>query len=227
MDDLSLRDFDGCCRLFPLPGVVLFPHAVLPLHIFEPRYRQMTEHALASDKLVAIVQVRPDADWSGEREPEIESVACLGKIIQHERLPDGRFNFLLQGRKRVRIVNEVATEALYRVAEVELLEDEPRTGDDGSWRTYLTEVYRDIARHTESTHEELEALLREEPPLGVVTDLLTQAFGLPPNLKQALLAEVRVERRAQALLSILRQVVSQLDAQMGLTRPNPSPFSDN
>jgi Lon protease-like protein len=227
VDDLGIRDFDGRCRLFPLPGVVLFPHSVLPLHVFEPRYRQMTEHALASDKLIAIVQVRRDADWSGESEPELESVACLGKILKHERLPDGRYNILLQGRKRVRIVREVPTEALYRVADVEVLEDVAPPVGERTWRADLIEVYRVVARRTDSSQEELESLLSEPPPLGVVTDLLAQAFGLPPSLKQALLDEVRIERRALALLSILRQVVAQLDAEIGVTRPNQPPFSDN
>ena len=61
-DDFDLKDFTNVCRLFPLPGVVLFPHAVLPLHIFEPRYRQMTEDALATDRLIAIVQLRPTTE---------------------------------------------------------------------------------------------------------------------------------------------------------------------
>ena len=60
----DLTDFSNRCRLFPLPNLVLFPHAVLPLHIFEPRYRQMTEDALAGDQLVTIVQIKPKAPGS-------------------------------------------------------------------------------------------------------------------------------------------------------------------
>src|SRR3954465_12071673 len=106
--DYDLRDFANVCRLFPLPKVVLFPHAVLPLHIFEPRYRQMTEDALAGDRLITMIQIRPRSEGETWREPvEIEEVGCLGRIIQHERLADGRFNMLLLGRKRVRILREL------------------------------------------------------------------------------------------------------------------------
>ena len=84
-----------------------FPHVILPLHIFEPRYRQMTQDALDGDQLVTIVQACPADKENPWVEPvPIAHVACLGKIIQHERLPDGRFNMLLLGCKRVRLVRE-------------------------------------------------------------------------------------------------------------------------
>src|SRR6516164_9969292 len=95
-NDIDLRDFDRVARLFPLPGLAMFPHVILPLHIFEPRYRQMTEDALAGDRLVTMVQIRPSVKGSRWVEPvPIMEVGCLGKIVQHERLADGRFNFLL------------------------------------------------------------------------------------------------------------------------------------
>src|SRR3954465_73596 len=122
--DHDLKDFANVYLLFPLPRVVLFPHAVLPLHIFEPRYRQMTEDALLGDKLVTIVQWRAPFPTEPGGEPDLEEIACLGRILQHERLPDGRFNFLLLGRKRVRLGREIPGGKLYRLAEAEILEDE-------------------------------------------------------------------------------------------------------
>src|SRR3954471_24650376 len=120
-DPHELDDFDKVCRLFPLPHVVFFPHAVLPLHIFEPRYRQMTEDALAAgDKLITIVQLRGDQPGPGFGEPAVAAIACLGKILQHQRLPDGRFNFLLLGLARVKLTREVPSEKLYRLAEAEV-----------------------------------------------------------------------------------------------------------
>src|ERR1700722_7371434 len=110
----ELYEFSNRCRLFPLPDVGLFPHAVLPLHIFEPRYRQMTEDALARDKLVTIVQWRAPFPTEKGAEPALEEIGCLGRILQHERLPDGRFNFLLLGRKRVRLGREIPGDKLYR-----------------------------------------------------------------------------------------------------------------
>ena len=123
--DSELRDFSNQCRLFPLPDVLLFPHALLPLHIFEPRYRQMTEDALSGDRLVTMVQIRPAFPGSPWLEPvPIMDVGCVGKIVQYERLPDGRFNFLLLGCKRVRLKREIPSDKLYRIAEAEIMEDQ-------------------------------------------------------------------------------------------------------
>src|SRR6516162_1515926 len=119
-DDMSaLANFGGTARLFPLPNVVLFPQVVQPLHIFEPRYRQMTADALADDRLIAPVLLRPgwEADYEGQ--PAIYSVLCLGRVVAEQRLPDGRFNLLLRGLSRCRIVQELPGEKLYRSARVE------------------------------------------------------------------------------------------------------------
>ncbi len=90
-DDVSpLADFTGVARLFPLPNLVLFPHVMQPLHIFEPRYRQMTADALTSDRLIAVVLLRPgwEAEYPGR--PPINPVACLGKIVAEQRLHNER-----------------------------------------------------------------------------------------------------------------------------------------
>src|SRR3954469_23524918 len=100
----SLAGFGGYARLFPLPNNVFFPHVMQPLHIFEPRYRQMTADALEDDKLIALVLPRPGWEESYSGKPAIHAVACLGKIIAEQKLDDGRFNLLLRGVRRVRIM---------------------------------------------------------------------------------------------------------------------------
>src|ERR1700722_7272376 len=139
----ELYEFSNRCRLFPLPDVVLFPHTLLPLHIFEPRYRQMTEDALAGDQLVTMVQIRPVVKGAPWVEPvPIMDVGCLGKIIQHERLANGRFNFLLMGCKRVRLKGETSNAKLYRIAEAEIIEDEEADPAFESCRDELIELFR-------------------------------------------------------------------------------------
>src|SRR5262249_6167709 len=98
-----LANFGGTVRLFPLPNVVLFPQAIQPLHVFEPRYRQMTADALASDRLITLVLLQPgwETDYAGT--PEICSVACVGQVVADQGLPDGRYNLLLRGLRRARI----------------------------------------------------------------------------------------------------------------------------
>src|SRR5437588_12933760 len=101
-DDVpELSEFGGIARLFPLPNLVLFPALVQGLHIFEPRYRQMTADALDGDRLIVLALLRPgwEADYAGQ--PRIFPVACLGRIITEQRLVDGRFNLILRGLRRM------------------------------------------------------------------------------------------------------------------------------
>ena len=106
--ELDLQDFSNLSKLFPLPNFVMFPHVIVPLHIFEPRYRQMTADALAGDKLVTMIQIRQPEKGKQWAEPvPLEDVGCLGRIIKHDRLADGRYHILLLGLKRVRLRQEV------------------------------------------------------------------------------------------------------------------------
>src|SRR6476659_10233051 len=108
--------------IFPLPNVVLFPEVSLPLHIFEPRYREMVSDALAGDRPIGMVLLRPG--WGDEYEgrPAVYDVGCVGVISHHERMPDGRYNLVLQGVDRVRLTGETH-ERSYRRAFIEALGD--------------------------------------------------------------------------------------------------------
>lgn len=202
-DDIDLKDFGGISRLFPLPGVVLFPHVVLPLHIFEPRYRQLTEDALAGDRFITLVQIPPGCGETGGVEPEIEAIGCLGRILECERLPDGRFNYLLLGRKRVRILGELKSSTLYQQARVELLEDIDPGPRASRYRDALVAHFRARVASLGPIDPDLEHILHCELSLGVLTDILAHALGPPLALKQQLLAERRVEERAKVLCQLL------------------------
>src|SRR5438874_1368219 len=93
--------------LFPLPNVVLFPRAVLPLHIFEERYKAMTADVLRGRKRIAMALLQAGWEKSYYGAPAIEPVVCVGTILSHERLADGTYNFLLQGETRAQITREV------------------------------------------------------------------------------------------------------------------------
>src|SRR5436190_22730846 len=86
----------GVVPIFALPNVVLFPRAVLPLHIFEERYKTMTADALLGDKRIAMALLKPGWEKNYYQRPDIEPVVCVGRILAHERLAEGRYNFLLQ-----------------------------------------------------------------------------------------------------------------------------------
>lgn len=230
-DDFDLRGFSNRCRLFPLSRVVLFPHAVLPLHIFEPRYRQMTEDALATDKLVTIVQLQNapgPASNPGLGLPAIESVGCIGRILQHERLPDGCFNFLLLGRKRVRLTREIPSDKLYRIAKAEIIDDlDDESDSDEPHRAELVALFRRIFERHNEVDPYLAALLENQQPMGILTDIIAHALGLPPIVKQRFLDEPRVGHRVEALRTILRQAVERDSQTQPAPKPFPPPFSVN
>src|SRR5438067_904701 len=92
--------------LFPLPNVVLFPNVFLPLHIFEPRYREMVGDALESDRMIGMVLLRPGWNRDYEGHPPVYPIGCSGVITHVERQADGRYNIVLRGVERFRIVDE-------------------------------------------------------------------------------------------------------------------------
>src|SRR5579864_6170441 len=110
--------------IFPLPNVVLFPNVFLPLLVFEPRYREMVADAIASDRLIGMVLLRPGWNRDYEGRPPVYPIGCSGVITHMERLPDGRFNIVLRGVERFRIVEEDWSRS-YRRAVVEPLGDTP------------------------------------------------------------------------------------------------------
>ena len=218
----ELWDFSNVARLFPLPGVVMFPHSVLPLHIFEPRYRQLTEDVLGDDRLVTIVQVRQPVRLITPGAPILEDVGCLGRIIQHERLSDGKFNYLLLGMKRVRLDREIPSGKPYRTAEATLLENEydlDDVPDDRlARRAELADLFLKVFSLLHRVDPDLKHLL-DTGSEAVLTDIVAHACNLPIELKQCLLAETRVNRRAVTLLSELRMIVAS-----GGNPPRPGRF---
>ncbi len=108
--------------LFPLPGTVLYPGLQLPLHIFEPRYRALISDALARDRRIAMIQPRTSLQVTGREEgAPLFRVGCVGKIAQFEALDDGRYNVVLEGEARFRILREIDAATAFRQVEAELL----------------------------------------------------------------------------------------------------------
>ncbi len=106
--------------IFPLTGVLLYPGLQLPLHIFEPRYRAMVTDALARDRRIGMIQPQRPEDNA-----PLFTVGCVGKIADVEALEDGRFNLVLEGEARFRLVRELEVITPFRQIEAELLEDPP------------------------------------------------------------------------------------------------------
>jgi uncharacterized protein len=110
--------------LFPLPNVVLFPHASLRLHIFEDRYRAMTRDILAGERFLAMGLIVESASPADER-PAVERIAGVGEVVMAHELPDGRFNLVVRGHARVRIDEELASDLPYRLVGATVVPDLP------------------------------------------------------------------------------------------------------
>jgi Lon protease-like protein len=221
-DPTTLADFKGTARLFPLPNLVLFPQVVQGLHIFEPRYRQLMADALSTDQLITLVLLKPgwEADYDGT--PAIETVACLGRVTWHETLPDGRYNLRLRGLARVRIVEEIPTNRLYRSARAELMPEFAPT-DLGTLRDHRRALAEAVLPRFDDgpARRQLQELFDGEMPLGQVCDVLAYALPLPLEVKQSLLAEPHADRRVVALVDALRTSAARAE------RPFPPSFSAN
>jgi Lon protease-like protein len=141
--------------VFPLPNVVLFPHAFVPLHVFESRYRTMVRDAIAGERLIALALLQPgwESDYDGS--PAYHDLGCLARLEEVEWLPDGCYDLRILGLSRVRL-GAVAREYPYRAVRVELLPEAPYTEDDPvvrSERRVLLDLYRRLAGRPERQAE--------------------------------------------------------------------------
>jgi uncharacterized protein len=188
--------------LFPLPNVVLFPNVFLPLHIFEPRYRQMVTEALAGERMIGMVLLQPGHEDEYEGAPPVYGVGCAGLITHVERLGDGRFNIVLRGLERFRIVREdpPTPQTLYRRAQVvPLSEISPRPGDA---------VLKDARQKLEAMLSPLFSgtaarSLPQQMPDDELINALAQYLELEPIEKQALLERDGALARCHSLLELL------------------------
>jgi Lon protease-like protein len=190
--------------LFPLPNVVLFPNVSLPLHIFEPRYREMVSDALDGDRIIGMVLLRPGWERDYDGRPPIYPVGCAGLITHAERHPDGRYNIVLRGLEKFRVKSE-DDHRLYRVAEIDTLL-EP-----------LTDADRSVMR---AERRRLEALLVPQPegrgvdpkvppsmPDEDLVNTLAQYLELETVEKQALLERDGLLARCRSLIELLEMKV--------------------
>ena len=191
--------------LFPLPNVVLFPNVFLPLHVFEPRYREMTAEAIGSDRMIGMVLLRPGWEDDYERQPPVYTVGCSGVITHHEKLADGRYNIVLRGLERFRIVREDHSRS-YRRAVVEPLVECTLASDD---RAAIRHQRSKLETMLKPAVERAGADLRIPPAMNDedLVNALAQYLDLEPLEKQALLEHDSLRTRAQSLVELLEMKV--------------------
>jgi uncharacterized protein len=189
--------------LFPLPNVVLFPNVFLPLHIFEPRYREMVADAAASDRMIGMVLLRPGWERDYEGRPPIYPIGCSGVMTHVERLPDGRYNIVLRGLERFRILEE-NHERSYRRADVEPLHERPLSRDDRDViRAHRTKLETMLAPAIIGGDAKIPSAMSDED----LVNALAQYLDLEALEKQALLEQPCLRSRAASLVELLEMKI--------------------
>jgi len=198
-----LATFPREVPVFPLAGVVLFPGAVLPLHVFEPRYRRMLADAQAEDGLIAAALLKDCDAGEYERAPPFHETVCVGHVLHAESLPDGRSNIALLGLSAARAYAAPSTRP-YRTARVELLPERPEPGRDFDRRlaTAFGRTSTSSAGITDLRDRLAEILPSEKLPSALVNTCALTAPLFPMD-KLTLLEERSLDRRLDRLLELL------------------------
>ncbi len=189
--------------VFPLANTWLYPGVVLPLHVFEPRYRQMIEDSLDGPGRLVIGTIIEGHDQSQSGAPPIYAMAGLGEIGRHEKLEDGRFHVLIAGLCRVRIL-EVPSDRLYRKVRIEpVVETGPTSESSSSLKEELTRAV--LLVNEELPEDKLDTL-----PVGPLADLLTAHIDVERPVRQEIFETLDAGERA-------RRALDEFEAEKGRT----------
>ena len=196
--------------IFPLPDVTFFPHTLMPLHVFEARYRVMVMDALERDRKLAVVRLQPGYEATYAGKPAVHAVGGLGEIVSCERLATGRYNILLRGECRVRIEQELPTDTLYRVVRARRLVDGEAAGDAAAALARIRAACRTLLGALARPADLLDTALADGQAPGVIADRVAAAVLPDTDLRQSLLETLdvaaRVTRVADALESLVREL---------------------
>lgn len=188
--------------LFPLPNVVFFPKTYLPLHVFEPRYRQMVADAASGGQCIGMALLKEGWEEQYEGNPPIFSVVCVGRLASVQTLPDGRSNILLQGLERYE-VHEEFYEKSYREARVTLKPRDRDVSMDPPLRRYLLEILDKYLQADEEASP-LHSLVRPDVSDEVFVNSLSTYLDCTPLEKQFLLEAEHLSQQARRLIDLIQ-----------------------
>jgi len=196
--------------IFPLPDVTFFPHTLLPLHVFEARYRAMVMDTLARDRRLAVVKLRPGYEAAYASKPAVHAVAGVGEIVSWERLATGRYNILLKGDCRVRIESERPSDTLYRIVTAQRLDDVPPVGDVVPMLDRIRGACGRLLKALDRPADLLGTALADGQPPGAIADRIAAAVLPDAALRQELLETLAVTKRLERLSGALDDLVNEL-----------------
>ncbi len=188
--------------LFPIAGAILFPRAQLPLHIFEPRYRDMVRDAVDGDGMIGVVQPQL-VEVADDRKQPLYSVGCVGEIVGVEELEDGRFNIVLNGSNRFRIINEVDLDTAYRNADLDVGAFDDRE-PDALAMAQRAEVEREARRLGDSLGLAVDWSAVSRLDDEMLVNAIAQVAPFDVSAKQALLESETLDGRADLLVQLMQ-----------------------
>jgi Lon protease-like protein len=222
----SPDQFSGTARVFPLPNLVMFPHVMQALHIFEPRYRALFEEAIDDDRLIALSVLAAGWQQDYEGRPPLRSTACLCRIATHQKTDEGTYNVLVLGVRRLRLVRELPPKKLFRMVEAELLDDQlpadATPAAAAALQQQLLAAFKQAMPKIPNAYEQLDELLGSQITLGMLADIVSYTIDLGLEVKMRLLQECDVFQRARLLL----EAIEGRPRRAG-DRPFPPDFSVN
>ncbi len=210
ISDSALR----AVAMFPIPNIVLLPGALLPLHIFEPRYRAMTRDVLAGSGVLALARVKPGPAASGAVASEpIFPVVGVGRIIASSELPDGRYNILVRGSVRAEIAEEHPLEHLYRRIRARPLSDvaPAQPAVLSALHQQLIGLCDRLAEVIEQGGEQLRELVRTDDTPGGCSDLVCAALISDADERQRLLETIDPSERLACAIRHVSRLLAELD----------------
>lgn len=184
--------------IFPLTGALLFPRSHLPLHIFEPRYRAMVSDALARDRRIAMIQPRDHAE-----PPALFDIGCIGHIREIERLDDGRFNLVLEGVSRFRLIRELDVSTPFRQVEGDTAEFADAEPQDALPSIVRAEIEREARRFADSRGVAVDWTAISRLDDETLVNGIAQMAPFDAAAKQALLEAPSLADRADLLAQFL------------------------
>jgi len=219
---LSFPEKKGVVPALPLPNVILYPKALLPLHIFEPRYVELIQDTLEGNKQMVLALLKPgwEKDYFGR--PEVFPIAGVGEIVHWDKLPNGKYNILVRGLSRVRIVEEFGG-GPYRIAQVELLDERADEIHDSS--TIAAQKIRLLTGLRRLSEEPVNVPQGVE--IGHLADIVTIALPIEIYRKQTLFEVVDVRDRVERVIQAIDEVLSRREQLRGAEKFLPSDVSFN
>jgi Lon protease-like protein len=200
-DVANLKDFSGVIPLFPLSSVVFFPNTLLPLHIFEPRYKEMVNTAINNEKIIGMALLKPGWESNYYGNPDVFDVIGMGRIVSSEVFEDGKINIILYGLKRAKI-QEIVTDLPYRLARVSIM-DNNHDVEEEIYRSKIEELIYKWNLYLNEKQKAHRININTKLPLENLTDALASLIFSNVFDKQRLLEETNVLKRAEIIIDDL------------------------